>query len=801
MQPAGEAPRSRPPRSLALLANSPSATFTDFDDPTVTVVDLEDNGKGALIASLEHLRFKGLFRRVTCLALRLSVRPAGACGGPGGEAEPGGDGAEVYFNDIALFGVPSDAGASAARRSAMWDERANLIVSPAMHKRRWGEEVEDGGDGEDAAPARVAAPRLEGPAHGEGAGRPGAAGPAAPAAAGEPALPAARPFPNLPADDRRRRHGAPGPPPFEERRLTGAALGSRRASIEAGREGESHAGEYEAVSRVMSLPWVYWKRLLIGEAGRIEALGSGGSVASDVRSVAHGQSQVVFVVGLQRARDGMTSAILRSTGRGCEVKSLTVWGKLSKDRYHDGQLSNSLGAMTRAHFIIDYYKGDSYMPDSEAATCMVETNRFLRTPSQVASTPFTPAPRLHLMWRMSFKAKYFSIRRGARFIGGMTAQGVRVSPLRWKGRCGQAGALAADAVADDGSKMAPEAQGRGQLGPRGIQRQPSTGPVPQDQFHMARCRRTGSTGQVPPFPRPSAEAELGEAMRKAALVPGHCTEGPLGRCPARQADRPIHGTLEQLSGQLSRRGGAPGHMARLRGLAVVLAAAACLAAVVDWLDPRGRAAGGQDPGRPGGRRTRALAAGGVPVCRSAARAGRPGGGGMGAPRRPGGGGGGETARRRPPRWSAAKRPGGGGGQSRREAARRPPRPPGGARRVALESGMVATPSAARTEKAVEAGWNRQCSHRVGEVGQDHHRGLAHGHAGSLRGWQRLVGRRGQDLPSWFCFLAGFCVALCTDCGFPFCTDGLIYNPFSLTEWAVVDKLLGFGDLQVSASQR
>mmetsp|Transcript_56637 Transcript_56637/g.164259 ORF Transcript_56637/g.164259 Transcript_56637/m.164259 type:complete len:172 (-) Transcript_56637:45-560(-) len=53
------------------------------------------------------------------------------------------DDAQVFFNDMALFGVPGDTAATVGtRRSAMYDERANLIVSPVL-KSRWGHQTGD----------------------------------------------------------------------------------------------------------------------------------------------------------------------------------------------------------------------------------------------------------------------------------------------------------------------------------------------------------------------------------------------------------------------------------------------------------------------------------------------------------------------------------------------------------------------------------------------------------------------------------------------------------------------------------
>lgn len=130
-------PGCRAPRSIALLANAPNATFTDFDDPSC-VVRLQDDGKGALLAPLEQFRTKGTFKRVTCLCLRFS---SSSLDGDDGEEQD----LQVFFNDLALFGVPSDVGAPTAPRRYRGTE-ADLIVSPVLNRRRWGEEVADEDD-------------------------------------------------------------------------------------------------------------------------------------------------------------------------------------------------------------------------------------------------------------------------------------------------------------------------------------------------------------------------------------------------------------------------------------------------------------------------------------------------------------------------------------------------------------------------------------------------------------------------------------------------------------------------------
>jgi len=131
------APHSYPPRSVALIVNVTSTSFSDFDDPTVLSVQLQDLGNGVLVAPLEQFRSKGTFRRVTSLSLRFSVVAATA---DGAEAEAHEDErAQVFFNDLAIFGVPAESGAV---RNAMYDERANLIVSPVL-KSKWGEESQE----------------------------------------------------------------------------------------------------------------------------------------------------------------------------------------------------------------------------------------------------------------------------------------------------------------------------------------------------------------------------------------------------------------------------------------------------------------------------------------------------------------------------------------------------------------------------------------------------------------------------------------------------------------------------------
>mmetsp|Transcript_70626 Transcript_70626/g.147940 ORF Transcript_70626/g.147940 Transcript_70626/m.147940 type:complete len:647 (+) Transcript_70626:229-2169(+) len=135
------APHSYPPRSLDIIPNLTTCGFSDFDQPGTASVELKDMGDGIYSASLEKFRTKGTFRRTVSLSLRFSV--ASVPTGPDMEREPHEDSqAEVYFNDLAIFGLPGESGA-AARKHTMYDDRANLIISPVL-KSRWGtqEEVE-----------------------------------------------------------------------------------------------------------------------------------------------------------------------------------------------------------------------------------------------------------------------------------------------------------------------------------------------------------------------------------------------------------------------------------------------------------------------------------------------------------------------------------------------------------------------------------------------------------------------------------------------------------------------------------
>jgi len=174
------APHSFPPRSVALLANAPSATFTDLDD--AALVPVQETSRGVFLIPLEQFRLKGTFKRVTCLTLRFSVAPVPSEGNA--EDFVLDDDAQVFFNDLALFGVPSDRPTSSNK---MWDDRANLIVSPVLKKRRWGEEVAE----EDEASEDHRAAAQPPPAT--------AQAPAAPTIANVPAVP----FPDVKAARRR----------------------------------------------------------------------------------------------------------------------------------------------------------------------------------------------------------------------------------------------------------------------------------------------------------------------------------------------------------------------------------------------------------------------------------------------------------------------------------------------------------------------------------------------------------------------------------------------------------------------
>jgi hypothetical protein len=152
------APMSYPPRSVGLIANASSVSFSDFEDSKAVSVPLEEVSGGALLARLEPFHMKGTFRRVTSLAVRLSVNVADSVMDEDAVLLP--DDAQVFFNDIALFGVPGGGGGGAPRRGHMWDDRSNLIVSPVLTKRRWGEEVDE--EPQRAAPMEVEEPQAAG---------------------------------------------------------------------------------------------------------------------------------------------------------------------------------------------------------------------------------------------------------------------------------------------------------------------------------------------------------------------------------------------------------------------------------------------------------------------------------------------------------------------------------------------------------------------------------------------------------------------------------------------------------------
>ncbi|CAJ1397245.1 unnamed protein product [Effrenium voratum] len=126
------APNCLAPKSLSLLPNLPSAGFSDFEDSNIAAsVDLEEVGEGVFRASLEAFRTKGHFKRVNCLTLKVSAARVG-------EHE---EEMQVFFNGISIFGVPGQV-SSGSRRNFMYDQRAELIVSPALNRRKWGAEVE-----------------------------------------------------------------------------------------------------------------------------------------------------------------------------------------------------------------------------------------------------------------------------------------------------------------------------------------------------------------------------------------------------------------------------------------------------------------------------------------------------------------------------------------------------------------------------------------------------------------------------------------------------------------------------------
>merc|ERR1712137_767920 len=108
--------------------------FEDFDEEggKAIHVKLEEAAGDCLVAKLEHLSIKRVVSAVTCLALRLTIK------GLDEDAMEADEDGQVFINDIALFGVPNTKGTE--NRSAMWTETANLIVSPVLTRRRWGEE-------------------------------------------------------------------------------------------------------------------------------------------------------------------------------------------------------------------------------------------------------------------------------------------------------------------------------------------------------------------------------------------------------------------------------------------------------------------------------------------------------------------------------------------------------------------------------------------------------------------------------------------------------------------------------------
>merc|ERR1712166_1219458 len=105
-------------------------SFSDFDEaaPQVEFVKMAD---GTLVASFEGFRAKGTFKRCSCIVFRFSVRGLD-------EEEAEEEEGEVFFNDMAIFGLPAAAGA--VHRGYMYDPRADLIVSPMLNRKRWGEE-------------------------------------------------------------------------------------------------------------------------------------------------------------------------------------------------------------------------------------------------------------------------------------------------------------------------------------------------------------------------------------------------------------------------------------------------------------------------------------------------------------------------------------------------------------------------------------------------------------------------------------------------------------------------------------
>lgn len=145
-------PRSRPPRSALLLVNQPDASFDDFIDSNAAVLDLREDGKGFLVASLEAWRARGTFKRVVSIALLFLRRRCGgvAMGGEDSDdADGDGDGTEVYFNGIAVFGVPGDKAAGSGRVHRRHLGDVELIVNPEFRRTVQTETAGDAGGDDD----------------------------------------------------------------------------------------------------------------------------------------------------------------------------------------------------------------------------------------------------------------------------------------------------------------------------------------------------------------------------------------------------------------------------------------------------------------------------------------------------------------------------------------------------------------------------------------------------------------------------------------------------------------------------
>merc|ERR1712194_617189 len=137
------APHAYPPRSVGVLPNVTNADFGDFEDPTALKLPLHEQSPGVFTLNLEQFRAKNTFRRITSLSLWFSTRAAPQDGSSDDGEHPDPE-AQVFFNDIAIFGLPGDAGVLVGTKvNSMMDERANLIVSPVLGRKRWGEEVND----------------------------------------------------------------------------------------------------------------------------------------------------------------------------------------------------------------------------------------------------------------------------------------------------------------------------------------------------------------------------------------------------------------------------------------------------------------------------------------------------------------------------------------------------------------------------------------------------------------------------------------------------------------------------------